>query len=256
MENVVEIENVSVYYDHVIALSDINLTIKDKDFLGILGPNGGGKSTLLKTILGLLKPATGSIRVFGSPPHKVGGLIGYVPQASKFAKSFPINVWDVVLTGRLRKKNCLFRRYTLQDKEAVRELLNRLNIYDLRDRQIGRLSAGQLQRVLIARALALEPKIILLDEPTASLDSKSRTQIYSILSELNKYMTIILVTHDMGAVSSYVKSIACLNTKLYYHGEPELNSTLVSKIYGCPVDLIAHGVPHRVLQEHEEGNYA
>jgi zinc transport system ATP-binding protein len=156
----------------------------------------------------------------------------------------------------LRKKNCLFRRYTLQDKEAVRELLNRLNIYDLRDRQIGRLSAGQLQRVLIARALALEPKIILLDEPTASLDSKSRTQIYSILSELNKYMTIILVTHDMGAVSSYVKSIACLNTKLYYHGEPELNSTLVSKIYGCPVDLIAHGVPHRVLQEHEEGKYA
>ena len=254
MKNVVEIEDVSVHYNLVVALSQINLQIKEKDFLGILGPNGGGKSTLLKAMVGLLQPSTGRIRVLGKPPRKSRGVIGYVPQASGFNKGFPINVLDVVLMGRLRKTNCLFHRYTRRDRDAATELLTKLEIFHLQDRQIGQLSAGQLQRVLIARALALQPKIMLLDEPTASLDSRSITQIYSILSELNKVMTIVLVTHDLSTVAAYAKSIACLNTRLYYHGKPELNNAIVSQTYGCPVELIDRGVPHR--EGHEEGKYA
>jgi len=252
LEHAIEMEQVSVYYDRVCALSDINLTVKHKDFLGIIGPNGGGKSTLLKVILGLLKPSAGIIRILGRPPHKAGGLIGYVPQFSRFDKRFPINVMDVVLMGRLRKKNGFFHSYTDKDKKIAIALMQELEIEHLRNRQIGQLSGGQLQRVLIARALAIEPKMLLLDEPTASLDAGSKTQIYSILNELNKTMTIILVTHDMGAISSYVKSIACLNTKMYYHGEPELCDGVIGNTFGCPVDLIAHGVPHRVLKQHEE----
>lgn len=129
----------------------------------------------------------------------------------------------------------------------------RLEIADLKHRQIGQLSGGQLQRVLIARALAVEPRILILDEPTASVDSASKTRIYEILKELNQEMTILIVTHDLSAVSSNIDKIACLNQQLFYHGRTELEAGLVEKVYGCPVDLIAHGVPHRVLRGHEEG---
>lgn len=252
MKNVIELENISVYYDDVCALSNVSLTVKDKEFLGIIGPNGGGKSTLLKVILGLLKPTTGTVKVLGLSPNKVRGEIGYVPQSTRFDRQFPINVRDVILMGRLHQSRPFFHRFSNEDYIIVEEVMRQLEIYNLRYRQIGNLSGGQLQRVFIARALAVEPKIILLDEPTASLDSYSKTHICSILKDLNKQMTVIMVSHDMGVISSYVKSIACLNKELYYHGEPELTSTILGKTYGCPVELIAHGVPHRVLQEHLE----
>ena len=153
--------------------------------------------------------------------------------------------------GRLAGRSPWFVRYDDKDRMVVQSLLARLEILDLKQRQIGQLSGGQLQRVLIARALAVEPRILILDEPTASVDSASKTRIYDILKELNKEMTILIVTHDLSAVSSNIDKIACLNQQLFYHGRTELEAGLVEKVYGCPVDLIAHGVPHRVLRGHE-----
>lgn len=252
MKNAVELEGVSVYYDSVMALDNINLTINEKEFMGIIGPNGGGKSTLLKVIGGLVKPGRGKVRVLGMPPCKAVGRIGYVPQHSNINKLFPINVQDAVLSGCLQKHRLFLHRYTRDDRQATEKILQQLEIQDLAERQIGTLSGGQMQRVLIARALVMNPEILLLDEPTASLDAQSRSAIYDILKDLNDHITIIMVTHDMGVISSHVSQIACLNTEMFYHGEPELNNTILDQVYGCPVDLIAHGVPHRVLHHHQE----
>ena len=156
------------------------------------------------------------------------------------------------MTGRLKQGLSPFFRYSSEDKDTAYSLLERVGIASLANRQISELSGGEFQKMLIARALATNPKLLLLDEPTASVDVRSREQIYSLLAELNKSMTIILVTHDLLAVSSQVNRLACLNGQLVYHGEPELTEKVVNSLYGCPVDLIAHGVPHRVLRDHEE----
>jgi zinc transport system ATP-binding protein len=248
----IELNNVSVFYDNVCALKDINLDVEEGQFLGIIGPNGGGKTTLLKVILGLIKPFKGEVRVFSKKASEGGKLLAYVPQASSFDRTFPINVLNVVLMGKLRGKLDIFHRYSNEEKDAVLSILNELAIFDIKDRQIGELSGGQLQKVLIARALAVEPKIILLDEPTASLDANSSSQIYFLLKKLNEEITVLVVTHDMSAVSSYFENIACLNRKLYYHGSTEITQGIVDEVYGCPIDLIAHGVPHRVLGIHKE----
>jgi zinc transport system ATP-binding protein len=252
MNYVVEINNLSVQYNNISVLSNINLSVAENDFLAIIGPNGGGKSTLIKTILGIIKPQLGTIRIFGQTPEKCNVPIGYVPQFSSFSRDFPIKVIDVVMTGRLTGKISLFHRYTDMDNKVVENLMEKLDIIHLKNRQIGQLSGGQLQKVLIARALATEPKLLLLDEPTASVDNDSKTEIYEFLKVVNQFTTIILVTHDIAAISSYIKNIACLNKELYYHGELELDNNIIKKTFGCPVDLIAHGVPHRVLRDHGE----
>lgn len=249
-KNVVKIEDLTVYYRQVCALSNVNLEVKEGEFLGIIGPNGGGKSTLLKAILGLVTPYSGKVKILGNPPSKALGAMGYVPQFTKFYRDFPMDVEETVLMGRLSGKTPIFHKYSKEDIDIAHSLMNELDLYPLRKRQIGQLSGGQLQRALIARALAVEPKILILDEPTASLDTESKSHIYSILEELNKDMTIIMVTHDMGAISSHVQTLACLNRQLYYHGHSELSDDIIHQLYGCPVDLIAHGVPHRVLKEH------
>lgn len=256
MNTVVELENVSVYYGNVQALDNINLTIEENEFLGIIGPNGSGKSTLLKLIAGLVKPSSGTIRVLGNPACHTHGKIGYVPQRFDLNREFPFSVLEAVLTGRLTKHRLFLHHYTETDIKSVSEIMHKLDLYDLKDRQIGRLSGGQMQRALIARALVMEPEILLLDEPTASLDAGSKSQIYSILKDLNQYITIIMVSHDMGVISSYVKNLVCLNVSMFYHGIPELTDTLLGQVYGCPVELIAHGVPHRVLPQHQEGYHA
>lgn len=253
VKSLIEINNASVCYGHVCALKNINLEVKEKEFLAILGPNGGGKSTLLKLILGFEEPIEGNVKIFGDKPKNIRNKIGYVPQFSKFNKGFPINVQEVILMGRLDKKIIPFFRFKNEDKNKAEYVMKKLGIYKLRKRQIGQLSGGQMQKVLIARALIMEPKILLLDEPTASLDASTKTDIYTLLKELNKDMTIILVTHDLEVVSTYVNSIACINKKLYYHGESKIDNDIIKKVYGCPVDLVAHGVPHRVLAKHMEG---
>ncbi|WP_129597458.1 metal ABC transporter ATP-binding protein [Anaerophilus nitritogenes] len=252
MTHVLELENVDVFYDQVHALSDICLKVEEKDFLAIIGPNGGGKSTLLKTILGLLKPTSGKIMLYGKSIQKSLGNIGYVPQFSKFNRKFPISVREVVHLGFLKNKNSPFAKYKELDIKKADDIMKQLDIFHLKDRQIGQLSGGQLQRVLIGRALAVEPKLLLLDEPTASLDASAKTQIHEVLKGLNKEMTIVMVTHDMSAVSTYVKNIACLNQKLFYHGQPLLTESILGQVYGCPIDMIAHGVSHRVLHKHKE----
>lgn len=253
MEAVIEIRNLTIYYDEVLALKNINLTVKKGDFLTIIGPNGGGKSTLLKAMLGLLKPTSGSITITGKPANKAHGVIGYIPQFSKFDQRFPISVIEVVLMGRLTNRSGFFHKYRQEDWNAAGEILRRLGLFELKDRQIGQLSGGQLQRVLLARALAGNPDILILDEPTASVDSESKTMIFELLKELNKDKTIILVTHDTNVIATYSESVACLNQTLHYHGEPELTTDVIEKMYGCPVELIAHGIPHRVLTPHKEG---
>jgi zinc transport system ATP-binding protein len=246
------IENLTVKYGETLAIAGVCLNVEVDEYIAIIGPNGGGKTTLLKTILGLVTPTCGSIDIFGKKPGKTGQLLGYVPQISTLDKSFPITVHEVVLTGRLNPKLSLFHKYTQSDMGKADELLERVGIYRLKDRMISDLSGGEFQKMLIARALAVNPKLLLLDEPTASVDASARDQIFSLLNELNNSMTIILVTHDLLAVSSHVKSLACLNRELVYHGGTELNEDVVKTLYGCPIDLIAHGVPHRVLKDHEE----
>lgn len=246
----VHIEDLSVYYGRVPALTGVCLDVSDGEYLGIIGPNGSGKSTLLKAILGLVPISSGRVEVYGDSEHRSG--IGYVPQFAAMDRRFPITVLEVVLTGRLKKGLTPFLRYTAADRDIVRGLLERVGIGRLSDRLICELSGGEFQRMLIARALAANPRLLLLDEPTASVDAASRERIYALLGELHKSMTIVLVTHDLLAVSSQVQRLACLNGRLVYHGEPELSETVVNSLYGCPVDLIAHGVPHRVLKHHGE----
>src|SRR6056297_4059675 len=254
-ESVIVIKNLNVFFNEVPILKDIELKVNRKQFLAIMGPNGGGKTTLLKVILGLIEPDSGKIEIAGRGIQEGRGLIGYVPQISDFNKQFPINVKDVILMGRISDKQGFFHSYSQKDINFVEGIMKDLDILDFKDRQIGRLSGGQLQRVLIGRALAAEPEILLLDEPTASLDAESRGNIYSILKEINKDITILVVTHDITAISTHFDSVACLNRNLHYHGDKNITREDLDQVYGCPVELIAHGVPHRVLAEHDEGDH-
>lgn len=245
----IEVKNLYVSFDGNPALEDINLTVERGDYLGIIGPNGGGKSTLLRSILGLITPDSGQIMVMGHPVQENHHQVGYVPQHVLFDRYFPIRVGEVVLMGRLGKRKGRF--YSRQDRRIADEALERVGMIHLRQRQIGELSGGERQRVLVARALATEPSVLLLDEPTASVDPGFQVTFYELLAELNENMTIILVSHDISAVSRYVKRLACLNGRLYCSDSVEITPEMVEEMYHCPVDLIAHGIPHRVLPPHE-----
>ncbi len=247
--NIACVKDVCVKYGNFTALEDVNLCLKPLDFVSIIGPNGGGKTTLLKLLLGLVKPNKGTVQVLGKLPEHSRQEIGYVPQNVNIDTQFPINVWDVTLMGRLGRLP-LFARYDAHDRELTAESLEKVKMYDLRNRQIGKLSGGQQQRVLIARALVTNPKLLLLDEPTASVDTEIKRDMYELLAELNKQITVVMVSHDIGVVSSYTKTIACLNRKLVYHDEKGISKEMLAETYQCPVDLIAHGVPHRVLAPH------
>ncbi len=244
---IISLKNLYVYFDNIVSLEDINLSIKQNTFLGIIGPNGGGKTTLLRVILGLIKPDRGEVRVFGKTPEEGRKFIGYLPQYTIFDHTFPLNVFEVVLMGRYRG---IFKDYSKEDKAAVINALKTVGMFEFKDRQIGRLSGGQLQRVFIARAIVREPKLLLLDEPTASIDPEMQSAFYDLLLKLKEKMAVVLITHDVGAVSVYVDEIACLNRRLFYHGPKEEGLDKIEEMYRCPIDLIAHGVPHRVLRGH------
>jgi zinc transport system ATP-binding protein len=233
------------------ALEGINLSLYKDDFLGIIGPNGGGKTTLLRLLLGLAKPSRGRITILGEPPNKGRKHVGYLPQRSLFDSDFPASVLEVVLMGRLGH-TVMFRRYNSADREAAIEALKRVGMLEHKDQQIGKLSGGQQQRVFVARALASDPKILLLDEPMANVDTPMQAGFYELLDSLKRKMTIVMVSHDIGVVSAYVDKIACLNRRLYYHGTKDLTKHDLEEAYQCPVDLIAHGMPHRVFEEHSD----
>jgi len=238
-EEIVNLRNVEVCFNSVPILENISLSIKQNDFLAILGPNGGGKTTLLKVILGLIKPNKGEVKVFGESPEKGRKLIGYLPQHIFFDLNFPISVFDAVLMGRYRG---IFRNYSKEDKEATLNALKTVDMLEFKDRQIGKLSGGQLQRVFVARAIARQPKLLLLDEPMTSIDPEMQKSFYELLLKLKGKMAIVLVTHDISVVSAYVEKIACLNRRLFYHGPKEAGLKKLEEVYQCPIELIAHGV--------------
>jgi len=249
---VVSLANVWVKYDRNPVLEDITLTVESHDFLGIIGPNGGGKSTLLKVILGLIKPSSGEVLVLGQNPSQGRRHVGYVPQQSLFDADFPISVHDIVLMGRYSHSG-LFKPYSRYDHDLVRQTLETVGMSGYANRQIGQLSGGQQQRVFIARALVSQPRILLLDEPTASIDSSLQGEFYALLKKLSRDVAVIMVSHDISAVSVYVDKIACLNRRLFYHGAAELPAEVLEATYQCPLQFIGHGaVPHRVLSEHRD----
>jgi len=233
-------------------LENISLELQEGDFLGLIGPNGGGKSTLLKVMLGLIKPDRGEVRIFDRPPREARGSVGYMPQKTLFDQSFPVRALDVVLMGRYSRAG-LLRRYRQEDREAALAALDAVGMSGLADREIGALSGGEQQRVFVARSLVSNPRLLLLDEPTSGVDSAQQKEFYDLLCRLNhdKRIAIVLVSHDITAISKYVNKIACLNQRLYYHGTKELTREDIEKAYGCPVEMIAHGTPHRVLRDHD-----
>lgn len=252
---VLDLRNVSFAYRGQPVLEEVTLEVAAGDYLAILGPNGSGKTTLMKTILGLVHPQEGEVRVLGTDPAGARGRVGYVPQSVSFDLDFPIRVLDVVMMGRLADRP-LGARLGPEDRTAALEALERVELADLAGRPIGALSGGQLQRVLIARALALRPSLLLLDEPHAGLDERIGRSVWELLEELSPSVTIVLVSHDIGAISRYVRSVACLNRRLHAHPTRDLTPEILEATYGCPVELLAHGHPHRVLGPHEDGGGA
>ena len=254
-ELVVEIKDLRFSYNRRVVLQDINLLIERGDFVAMIGPNGGGKTTLLKLMLGLLRPEAGYVRILGQSVTKVSHRVGYVPQDIPINRDFPISVLDVVLMGKLSPKNRWRRGGKLARREAM-ETLEKMGVADFAGRKIGELSGGQRQRVFVARALVTAPRLLLLDEPTANIDTEGQAELYALLRELNREMTIIIVSHEWTTISTHVKSVACVNRRLHFHDRPEINSDMMETMFpgslkdACPVELVAHGIPHRVLNPH------
>lgn len=247
-EPLITVRDVTFGYGEEVVLDHVNLAIQERDFLAVIGPNGGGKTTLIKVILGLLDPWSGEV-VYNLPGGRRHGRLGYVPQFSTFDKSFPLRVADVVLMGKLSARSWL-RPYSREDRAAAAAMLDRLGLADLARAHVAEISGGQLQRVLIARALVSNPDILFLDEPTASIDAESRVSLVELLDEVNQRIPVVVVTHDITSLAPRVRLIACINRRLFYHGDPELSQEVLEEVYGCPVELVTHGVPHRVLHDH------
>ena len=255
---VVEIRDLLVSSNRECILEDINLQIREGTFLGLIGPNGGGKTTLLRTILGLVKPDRGVVKVFGLPPNdrRNRGRIGYLPQRAYADLTFPVSAFDVVLMGRYSHIG-IWHRPSGEDRRRAMDKLEAVGMAHLKDRPIGYLSGGEQQRVFIARALASEPQLLLLDEPTSGVDTTAQQSFYQLLGKLKEEyaLTIVLVSHDIGVVPYHTDEVACLNHRLHLHGRsPDaLDAETLGKVYGCEVELLVHGkIPHRVIGEHHD----
>lgn len=247
---IISIRDLGVRYDNVTALEHVNLDIYVDDFVGIIGPNGGGKSTLVKAIMGIV-PYNGHIEygeqlLRNKKPH-----IGYLPQISTFDKEFPISVREVVMSG-LQAERGLWRSYSKDERKRVDKVLERASLSDLSDRPIGELSGGQLQRVMLCRAIISEPKLLVLDEPTNFVDNRFENELYNLLHHLSEQMAIVMVSHDIGTISSVVRSIVCVNRHVHRHDSNIITEEQLRN-YNCPIQLISHGnIPHTVLGAHEE----
>ncbi|HSW68132.1 MAG TPA: ABC transporter ATP-binding protein [Bacteroidales bacterium] len=249
MERIVTLQSVSAGYNNKPVITDVNFEVYDNDFIGVIGPNGGGKTTLVKVIVGLLKPLSGDVIINQALLSNHHSLIGYLPQISRFDVRFPIIVHDVVLSGMMSKKGA-HRRFTRNDHRFADEILEKAGVADLRNKSIGELSGGQLQRVLLCRAMIGSPRLLILDEPNTFVDSKFEQDLYSTLKELNKSTAIIVVSHDVGTISYFVKTIACVNRYLNHHRSNIITEEQLAS-YGCPLQLITHGdIPHTVLRKH------
>ena len=228
-------------------LEDINFAVHDNDYIGVIGPNGGGKTTLLKIILGLLKPVGGKL-IFNTDLINRNA-IGYLPQISTGDLSYPVNVFDVVLSGLMIYKRA-FSSMSAADKIKAESVIESLGLKEFAKTSLDELSGGELQRVFLGRAIIGDPKLLLLDEPGNFIDSSFENVFYERLKELNNRMAILMVSHDVGTISSHIKSFACVNRKLHYHHSHEITYEDMMA-YGCPIQIISHGdIPHTVLKSH------
>lgn len=239
MTTIIKVTDVTFSYGGPVVLEDVHLDIEDGEFLGVVGPNAGGKSTLLRLMLGLLEPGTGSIVVDGQDPREGCRMIGYVPQYPPFARDFPITVEQTVLLGRLGTARAL-GGYSRRDREIADRVMVETEILNVRGRRLNTLSGGQLQRVLLARALASEPKMLMLDEPTANLDVRMESDIFELLRKLNQRATIIAVSHDIGFISQYVGRVACVNRTLICHSTLAIDGKVIQELYGGDVHMVEH----------------
>lgn len=239
MNTVIEIRDVWFSYDTAWVLEDVTLDVRQGEFIGLIGPNAGGKSTLIKLILGLLEPSRGAIAVLGRSPAAARERIGYVPQYAAFPRDFPISVLETVMLGGIRHGHHI-GRFSSEDRQRAQAALDAVEIGELHNRSLNELSGGQLQRVMIARALVSEPDILLLDEPTANIDVRAEEDIFALLKTYNEKMTIVVVSHDIAFISSYVSRVACLNRTLICHETAALDGGLIEQLYGAPVRFIQH----------------
>lgn len=257
---IVQINDACFHYNGQEVLKNINLTVNKGDFVSVIGPNGGGKTTLLKLILGLLTPSKGSVKIKGKSPAKNVAAIGYVPQIINHNLNFPASAMDVVMMGKYNPGKRFMFRNKRKDRQEALEALTQLGMADQAGKKITDLSGGQRQRVLIARALVTNPELLVLDEPTASLDTKGQTDFFALLKELNRKLTIIVVSHDLLIVSSYAKSIACVNKRLHYHQTVGSTGDLMEAYYSCsveevcPVEHVIRGVQIKPATEAEHND--
>jgi zinc transport system ATP-binding protein len=243
-----EMHSLSASYGANMVLQDVDLRVNENDFIGVIGPNGGGKTTLLKVILGLVKPAKGKI-IFNDELLN-GNSIGYLPQISTGDINYPVTVADIVLSGLMIGKG-IISRMTSSDKTKAKNVIDELGLSGMTKSTLNELSGGQMQRVFLGRAIIGNPGLLLLDEPGNFVDTTFENDFYEKLRGLNKRMAILMVSHDVGTISSHIKSFACVNRSLHYHPSSEItNEDLLA--YGCPIQLVTHGdVPHTVLKSHK-----
>jgi zinc transport system ATP-binding protein len=252
MDPVLKLQNVTTGYERQPVLEEVNLEVYPRDFIGIIGPNGGGKTTLLKVILNMIKPWKGEIIYnFGKDNQDFRKYVGYLPQLHESDRSFPISVKEVVLSGLTSGKG-LFGRFSRADHEKAEQIATELGLDNKMSTPVSDLSGGLLQRTFLGRAIISDPVLLILDEPETHVDNRFEYELYEKLKTFNEKMAILLVSHDVGTVSSYIKTIACVNKNLHYHKSNQISSEQL-KVYNCPIDIITHGqVPHRVLYEHKK----
>lgn len=238
-KEVIRFQDVAFSYDGVSVLEDASFSIRAKSFVSIVGPNGGGKTTLLKLMLGLLKPTRGAVAVLDMPPEKARTSVGYMPQHVQLDPHFPVTVLDVVLMGRL-KRDMRPGPYGKKDKAVCFDALQKLEMYDARNRPFGALSGGQRQRVLVARALAAEPQLLLLDEPTSNVDMAVETELFGLLHDLSEVITVVVVSHDLGFVSQYVERVICVNRRVFVHPTTAVTGEMINELYGAHVRMVRH----------------
>lgn len=246
--NLIRLHDVSVEYDGYEALEKVNLEIGPDDFLGVIGPNGGGKTTLVKAILGAV-PYSGTIEYAPELFNDGERLIGYMPQLSDFDRAFPISLLEVVLSG-LQGRRGFRSRYTKEDRRKALLLLEEAGIGDAAQKPIGEVSGGQMQRALLCRAVIADPRLLILDEPANFVDNRFERELYESLRTLNQRMAILMVSHDIGTISSVVKEIVCVNRRVHRHRSNRLTEEQLRN-YDCPIQLLTHGsLPHTVLEHH------
>lgn len=248
MKKLIKIKDLTVKYDDYTAIENVNFSIEENKFITIIGPNGGGKTTLIKAILGFIKPNKGEI-------IKSSGLkIGYVPQKNSFEQEFPISVSQVILSGDLKNKMQLLHRYKAKSWDRLNDTLKHLDIIDLKDQQINELSGGQLQKVLLGRAIISNPNLLILDEPFSNIDTNSTNKYFQLLKKLSSDMAILMISHDIGIITSFTDDVVCMNKTAHYHHGSHLTNKQLQETYSCPVELIGHGIPHRIFPEHKAGD--